>query len=101
MYNKITLKDCQDIVNENLQGGGKHSELEVALAKHAIAIHEKLDFINNRQNTFFDALYGIYVKAMNAAGEELKNKRLKDLQGTSKALFAASVALDQQAQKLA
>lgn len=102
MYIKITLKDCQNIVNENLQGGGgKHSELEVALAKHAIAIHEKLDSVNNRQNTLFEALYGIYVKAMNAAGEDLKNKRLKDLQGDSKALFAASVALDQQAQKLA
>ena len=100
MYIKITLKDCQNIVNENLQGGGKHSELEVAPAKH-IAIHEKLDSVNNRQNTLFEALYGIYVKAMNAAGEDLKNKRLKDLQGDSKALFAASVALDQQAQKLA
>lgn len=95
MYIKITLKDCQDIVNENLHGGGgKHSELEVALAKYAIAIHEKLDSVNNRRNTFFEALYGIYIKAMNAAGEDLKNKRLKDLQG-------ASVALEQQAQKLA
>lgn len=47
MYIKITLKDCQNIVNENLQGWGKHSELEVALAKHAIAIHEKLDSVNN------------------------------------------------------
>lgn len=52
------------------------------------------------KNTLFEALYGIYVKATNAAGEDLKNKRLKDLQGASKTLFAASVALDQQAQKL-
>ena len=80
-------------------GGGKHSELEVALAKHAIAIHEKLDSVNNRKNTLFEALYGIYVRAMNAGGEDLKNKRLKDLQG-AKTLFAARVALDQQAQKL-
>lgn len=100
MYIKITLKDCQNIVNENLHGGGKHSELEVALAKYAIDIHEKLDSVNNRQNTLFEALYGIYVKATNAAGEDLKNKRLKDLQNASKTLFAASVALERQKQKL-
>ena len=99
MYIQITKTDCAKIVNESLQGGGNHSEIEVALAKHAIAIHEKLDSVNNRQNTLFEALYGIYVKAMNAAGEDLKNKRLKDLQGASKTLFAASVALDQEAQK--
>lgn len=98
MFIKITKKDCQNIVNENLQGGG-HNEitpLEKALAKKCLELYEKLGTINNECNTYFETLYSITVKINKATGDHLKNKRIHDLQAQSKAHFAQAVHLDQQ-----
>ncbi len=41
MYIKISKTDCQNIVNQNLRGGG-NSELEVALAKKCLSLYDRL-----------------------------------------------------------
>ena len=102
MYIKVTKTDCQKIVNKNLQvgGGSENSPLEIALAKYALTLHERLGAINNERNEFFETLYSIRTKLENAAGERLANKRKADLAGTSKAAFAQAVKLDTELKKM-
>ena len=94
MYIKISKTDCKNIVNQNLQGGGSHSELEIALAKKCLALYDRLGEINNERNEYFEAIYSATVKFEKATKCALKNKRAADLARDSKAHFSAAVKLD-------
>jgi len=102
MYIKITKTDCEKIVNKNLNmgGGNENTLLEIALAKRCLELYEKLGQTNDDRNTFFEALYGIYNRCEHAAGERLKNKRIKTLEGQSKADFKHAVELNHQIQEI-
>ena len=95
MYIQITKTDCVKIVNENLQvGGGKNSDLEIALAKKCMQLYKRLDEINNERNEYFEAIYSATIKFEKATKGTLKHKRAADLARDSKAHFAAAVKLD-------
>lgn len=102
MFIKITKKDCQNIVNENLQGGGRNeiTPLEKALAKKCLELYEKLGTINNECNTYFETLYSITVKINKATGDHLKNKRIHDLQAQSQADLARAEKLDHELKEI-
>ena len=93
MYIKISKTDCQNIVNQNLRGGG-NSELEVALAKKCLALYDRLGEINNERNEYFEAIYSATVKFEKATKGTLMHKRAADLARDSKAHFATAVKLD-------
>ena len=94
MYIQVTKNDCTKIVNENLQGGGSHSELEVALAKKCLSLYDRLGQINNERDEYFEAIYSATIKFEKATKGTLKHKRAADLARDSKAHFAAAVKLD-------
>ena len=94
MYIQITKTDCVKIVNENLQGGGKNSDLEIALAKKCMQLYKRLGEINNERNEFFEAIYSATIKFEKATKGTLKHKMAADLARDSKAHFAAAVKLD-------
>ncbi len=94
MYIQITKTDCVKIVNENLRGGGKNSDLEVALAKKCLSLYDRLGQINNERNEYFEAIYSATIKFEKATKGTLKHKRATDLARDSKAHFAAAVKLD-------
>ena len=102
MYIKITKTDCEKIVNKSLNMGGcnENTLLEIALAKRCLDLYEKLGQTNNDRNTFFEALYGIYNRCERAACERLKEKRIKTLEGQSKADFKHAVELNHQIQEI-
>ncbi len=100
MYIKISKTDCQNIVNQNLRGGG-NSELEVALAKKCLALYDRLGEINNERNEYFEAIYSATVKFEKATKGTLMHKRAADLARDSKAHFATAVKLDTELKKLA
>lgn len=100
MYIKISKTDCQNIVNQNLRGGG-NSELEVALAKKCLALYDRLGEINNERNEYFEAIYSATVKFEKATKGALMHKRAADLASDSKAHFATAVKLDTELKKLA
>ena len=102
MFIKITKKDCQNIVNENLQvgGGNEITPLEKALAKKCLELYERLGTINNERNTYFETLYSITVKINKAAGDHLKNKRIYDLQAQSQADLAHAEKLDHELKEI-
>ena len=100
MYIKISKTDCQNIVNQNLRGGG-NSELEVALAKKCLALYDRLGEINNERNEYFEAIYSATVKFEKATKGTLMHKRAADLARYSKAHFATAVKLDTELKKLA
>ena len=99
MYIKISKTDCQNIVNQNLRGGG-NSELEIALAKKCLSLYDRLGEINNEQNAYFHAIYSSYRTFEKAAGERLKQKMAADLDSASKSHFAAAVKLDGQLKEM-
>ena len=101
MYIKISKTDCQNIVNQNLRGGGSHSELEIALAKKCLALYDRLGEINNERNEYFEAIYSATVKFEKATKGTLMHKRAADLTRDSKAHFATAVKLDTELKKLA
>ena len=94
MQIQITKTDCSKIVNESLQGGGNHSEIEVALAKKCLKLYDRLGEINNERNEYFEAIYSATIKFEKATKGTLKHKRAADLERDSKAHFAAAVKLD-------
>ena len=100
MFIKISKTDCQNIVNQNLRGGG-NSELEVALAKKCLALYDRLGEINNERNEYFEAIYSATVKFQKATKGTLMHKRAADLARDSKAHFATAVKLDTELKKLA
>ena len=101
MYIKITLKDAKNIVNQSLQGGGKHSDLEVALAKKVVSLSETLANINNERNEMFEALYSIGLKLSKGSfAQGLADKRKKDLMALSKAHYQAMLDTARQAENI-
>lgn len=90
----LTRTDCEKIVNESLQGGGKYTEMEVALAKKCMALYERLGTVNNERNTYFEAIYSATLKFDKATDGALKRKRTSELAAMSKAAFATAVKLD-------
>lgn len=100
MYIKISKTACQNIVNQNLRGGG-NSELEVALAKKCLTLYDRLGEINNERNEYFEAIYSATVKFEKATKGTLMHKRAADLARDSKAHFATAVKLDTELKKLA
>ena len=100
MYIKISKTDCQNIVNQNLRGGG-NSELEIALAKKCLSLYDRLGEINNERNEYFEAIYSATVKFEKATKGTLMHKRSADLARDSKAHFATAVKLDTELKKLA
>lgn len=100
MYIKISKTDCQNIVNQNLRGGG-NSELEVALAKKCLALYDRLAEINNERNEYFEAIHSATIKFEKATKGTLMHKRAADLARDSKAHFATAVKLDTELKKLA
>ena len=100
MYIQITKTDCVKIVNENLQGGGKNSDLEIALAKKCMQLYERLGQINNERNEFFEALYSASIKFEKATNGALTRKRAADLASMSKAHFATAVKLDNELKEI-
>lgn len=99
MYIKISKTDCQNIVNQNLRGGG-NSELEVALAKKCLSLYDRLGEINNERNEYFEAIYSATVKFEKATKGTLKHKMAADLARDSKAHFTQAVKLDTQLKEL-
>ena len=91
-------KDCKQKFEYG--GGNENTLLEIALAKRCLELYEKLGQTNDDRNTFFEALYGIYNRCEHAAGERLKNKRIKTLEGQSKADFKHAVELNHQIQEI-
>ena len=95
MYIQITKTDCVKIVNENLQGGGgKNSDLEIALAKKCMQLYKRLGQINNERNEYFEAIYSATIKFEKATKGTLKHKMAAYLARESRAHFAAAVKLD-------
>lgn len=99
MYIKISKTDCQNIVNQNLRGGG-NSELEVALAKKCLSLYDRLGEINNERNKYFEAIYSATVKFEKATNGTLMHKKAANLARDSKAHFATAVKLDDELKKL-
>lgn len=99
MFINVTITDCKKIANESLQGGVK-TELEVALAKKCLRLHEKLVEVNNQRNEFLEGLYTAFLRIEKAGGEALKAKRLADLDANSKAAFKRAVKLNSELQEI-
>lgn len=100
MQIQITKTDCVKIVNESLQGGGKHSELEVALAKKCLALYDRLGQINNERNEYFEAIYSASIKFEKATKGTLKHKRAADLARESREHFKTAVKLNGELKEL-
>lgn len=100
MHIQITKTDCVKIVNESLQGGGNHSEIEVALAKKCLALYDRLGKINNERNEYFEAIYSATIKFEKATKGELKHKRAADLAMESREHFKSAVKLDGELKEL-
>ena len=94
MFINVTITDCKKIANESLQRGGVKTELEVALAKKCLRLHEKLVEVNNQRNEFLEGLYTAFLRIEKAGGEALKTKRLANLDANSKTAFKRAVKLD-------
>ena len=62
------------------KGGGVKTELEIALAKKCLRLHEKLVEVNNQRNEFLEGLYTASLRIEKAGGEALKGKRLADME---------------------
>lgn len=106
MFIRVTKTDCENIVNKSLHGGG-NTELEVALARHALELHESLHKAKcekaearAKRQELFDAVYSVYCRLMKSAGEELTAKHKAVLAGNSKAAFARAVRLDGELKEL-
>lgn len=89
-HNNGLQEDCK----RNFTRGGVKTELEVALAKKCLRLHEKLVEVNNQRNEFLEGLYTAFLRIEKAGGEALKTKRLADLDANSKAAFKRAVKLN-------
>ena len=101
MYIQVSLKDAKNIVNESLLGGGKHSELEVALAKKVVSLAETLETVNNERKEMFETLYSIGTKlGKGAIAQKLAAKRKADLMSQSKAHYKAMLEAGRKAEAI-
>ena len=94
----LTKTDCEKIVNESLQGGGKHAlELHESLHKAKCERAEA----NVKYQELFDRVYSIHSPCMKACGPEIMERRKAVLAGSSKAAFAQAVKMDAELKKMA
>ena len=108
MHTYVTKADCQEIVNKNLQGGGsENTPLEIALAKHALELHESLEKAKRERgesaaqaSELRYALFSVYNTCMTAAGDELVTIRKGNLAAHSMACFKRAVELDAELKKM-
>lgn len=100
MQIQITKTDCVKIVNESLQGGGNHSEIEVALAKKCLKLYDRLGQINNERTEYFEAIYSASIKFEKATKGMLKHKRAAYLSHESREHFKAAVKLNSELKEL-
>lgn len=78
---KIQLwdKDIKFIADNVKMGGGSHTALEIALARKCLDLQSALHKVNEQQQTYFDALTSIYCLVDKKAGENIRERRAKDL----------------------
>ena len=88
-------------------GGNENTSLEIALAKHALELHESLEKAkreraesNNTANELRYALFSVYSTCMSAAGDELASIRKNNLAALSRASFKRAVELDAELKKM-
>ena len=82
-------------------GGGKNSELEVALAKKVVSLSETLATVNNERNEMFETLYSIGTKlGKGAIAQKLAAKRKADLMSQSKAHYKAMLEAGRKAEAI-
>lgn len=95
MYIEVTLKDLKNIANESLHGGGKYSNLEIALAKKALKYHEGLAKTNTELSELFQILYSLYVTLDNKELiQKFKEKRNIEMSNLSKSYFKKALELN-------
>lgn len=88
------MTDVKRIANETLQGGGVKTDLEIALAKKCLRLHEKLVEVNNQRNEFLEGLYTAFLRIEKAGGEALKGKRLADMEANRTAALKRAQKLE-------
>ena len=76
------------------RGGGVKTELEIALAKKCLRLHEKLVEVNNQRNEFLEGLYTAFLRIEKAGGEALKGKRLADMEANKTAALKRAEKLE-------
>lgn len=104
----VTKTDCENIVNKNFHGGGsENTPLEIALAKHALELHESLakakrerGEAETKSSELHYALFSVYNTVMKTAGEEMATIRKGNLAAHSKAHFAKAVELNDELNKM-
>ena len=102
---KLNQKENQDAHRNNNDGrqedckrnftrGGVKTELEIALAKKCLRLHEKLVEVNNQRNEFLEGLYTASLRIEKAGGEALKGKRLADMEANKTAALKRAEKLE-------
>lgn len=82
------------------KGGGVKTELEIALAKKCLRLHEKLVEVNNQRNEFLEGLYTAFLKIEKAGGEALNRKRLADMEANRTAALKRAQKLENELKEL-
>ena len=83
-------EDCK----RNFTRGGVKTELEIALAKKCLRLHEKFVEVNNQRNEFLEGLYTAFLRIEKAGGEALKGKRLADMEANKTAALKIAEKLE-------
>ena len=81
---KVCDKDLKLIANNQKMVGGSHTALEIALARKCLDLQSALHKVNEQQRTYFDALTSIYCLVDKKAGENIRERRAKDLKNELK-----------------
>lgn len=76
---KLYDRDIKHIANNERQGGGSHTALEVCLARKVVELKKTISAMNDERTRFFDALYSIHEKCVKVAGEGIKKRRRNNL----------------------
>lgn len=96
MYIELHRNDIKKIV----AGEGQNTPMEIALAKKCMDLYDKLGKQNDENSSFFHAIYSAYRTFEKAAGERLKDKHRKDLEGTNKALLEQAATIDEELMRM-
>lgn len=90
----------QEYCKQNFTRGGVKTELEIALAKKCLRLHEKLVEVNNQRNEFLEGLYTAFLRIEKAGGEALKGKRLADMEANRTAALKRAQKLENELKEL-
>ena len=80
-------KDIKHIANNERQGGGSHTALEVCLARKVLKLQNAIHELNERENTYFYALKAIHCQLMKSAGPRLIESAFKDCMKNADKIF--------------